>query len=86
MRTLPVLLDDDTGVDDALAILFAVKHPAIEIRAITCVAGNASRFPGAGDDTVIHWARPPLDGDRFAIGHAAAMRQMARCSAVERYP
>ena len=42
MRSLPVLLDVDTGVDDALAILFAVKHPAIEIRAITCVAGNAS--------------------------------------------
>lgn len=42
MRTLPVILDVDTGVDDALAVLFAVKHPAIDIRAITCVAGNAS--------------------------------------------
>ncbi|WP_411720610.1 nucleoside hydrolase [Mycetocola sp.] len=41
MRTLPVILDVDTGVDDALALLFAVKHPAIDIRAITCVAGNA---------------------------------------------
>lgn len=41
MRTLPVLLDVDTGVDDALAILFAVKHPGIDIRAVTCVAGNA---------------------------------------------
>ncbi|MBG6240237.1 pyrimidine-specific ribonucleoside hydrolase [Mycetocola sp. CAN_C7] len=42
MRTLPVLLDVDTGVDDALALLFAVKHPSIDVRAITCVAGNAS--------------------------------------------
>jgi pyrimidine-specific ribonucleoside hydrolase len=42
MRTLPVILDVDTGVDDALALLFAVKHPGIDIRAITCVAGNAS--------------------------------------------
>ena len=42
MRTLPVILDVDTGVDDALALLFAVKHPAIDVRAITCVAGNAS--------------------------------------------
>jgi pyrimidine-specific ribonucleoside hydrolase len=41
MRNIPVILDVDTGVDDALAVLFAVKHPAIEIRAITCVAGNA---------------------------------------------
>ena len=42
MRTLPVILDVDTGVDDALAILFAVKHPAIDVLAITCVAGNAA--------------------------------------------
>ncbi|GGE91165.1 nucleoside hydrolase [Mycetocola zhadangensis] len=42
MRTLPVILDVDTGVDDALALLFAVKHPAIDVRAVTCVAGNAS--------------------------------------------
>ncbi|MET4640287.1 nucleoside hydrolase [Mycetocola sp. 2940] len=42
MRTIPVILDVDTGVDDALALIFAVKHPAIDVRAITCVAGNAS--------------------------------------------
>ncbi|WP_382308881.1 nucleoside hydrolase [Herbiconiux sp. UC225_62] len=40
--TLPVLLDVDTGVDDALAILFAVAHPDIELLGITCVAGNTS--------------------------------------------
>ncbi|MCP2032572.1 pyrimidine-specific ribonucleoside hydrolase [Okibacterium sp. HSC-33S16] len=41
MRTLPVILDVDTGVDDALALLFAATHPAIDVRAVTCVAGNA---------------------------------------------
>jgi pyrimidine-specific ribonucleoside hydrolase len=35
-----ILLDVDTGVDDALAILFAVRHPALRLRAITCVNGN----------------------------------------------
>ncbi|MGD8168770.1 nucleoside hydrolase [Herbiconiux sp. P16] len=40
--THPVLLDVDTGVDDALAILFAVAHPEIELLGITCVAGNTS--------------------------------------------
>ncbi|WP_233198228.1 MULTISPECIES: nucleoside hydrolase [unclassified Cryobacterium] len=38
----PVILDVDTGVDDALAILFAIKHPAINVLGISCVAGNAS--------------------------------------------
>jgi pyrimidine-specific ribonucleoside hydrolase len=38
---VPVILDVDTGVDDALAILFAVTHPGIDVRGITCVAGNA---------------------------------------------
>ncbi len=35
-----VVLDVDTGVDDALAILLAVAHPALEVAAITCVGGN----------------------------------------------
>jgi pyrimidine-specific ribonucleoside hydrolase len=42
MITIPVILDVDTGVDDALAILFAVAHPGIEVLGISCVAGNAS--------------------------------------------
>jgi pyrimidine-specific ribonucleoside hydrolase len=37
-----VILDVDTGIDDALAILFALRHPDINLLAITCVAGNAS--------------------------------------------
>lgn len=38
---IPLVLDVDTGIDDALAILFALKHPEIRLLAITCVAGNA---------------------------------------------
>ena len=39
---IPVILDVDTGVDDAMAILFALAHPRINILGISCVAGNAS--------------------------------------------
>jgi len=39
-QTVPVIIDCDTGVDDALALLFAVRHPLLDVRAITCVAGN----------------------------------------------
>ena len=36
----PVLIDTDTGVDDALALIFALRSPELSIKAITTVAGN----------------------------------------------
>jgi purine nucleosidase len=36
----PLILDVDTGVDDALAILYAVASPEVELIACTCVNGN----------------------------------------------
>ncbi|TXS41566.1 nucleoside hydrolase [Streptomyces sp. uw30] len=39
-QRVPVIIDCDTGVDDALALLFAVRHPGLDLRAVTCVAGN----------------------------------------------
>ena len=39
---MPIVMDVDTGVDDALAILAAVRHPGLDVLAISCVAGNAS--------------------------------------------
>ncbi|GAA0226833.1 nucleoside hydrolase [Cryptosporangium japonicum] len=35
-----MILDVDTGVDDALALLLAVKSTALDLRGVTCVAGN----------------------------------------------
>lgn len=35
------MLDVDTGVDDACAILLAALHPALDLRAVSCVGGNA---------------------------------------------
>ena len=37
----PVVLDVDTGVDDACALLLAALHPALDLRAVSCVGGNA---------------------------------------------
>ena len=39
---VPIILDVDTGVDDACALLLAALHPEVELRAVTCVGGNAS--------------------------------------------
>ena len=38
----PIVLDVDTGVDDALALLFAAAHPQLDLLGVSCVAGNAS--------------------------------------------
>ena len=40
MTGIPVIMDVDTGVDDAMSLMFAVRHPEIDLRAVTCVVGN----------------------------------------------
>lgn len=40
LPTTPVILDVDTGMDDALALGLAVRDPEIELVAATTVAGN----------------------------------------------
>ena len=36
----PIIIDTDPGQDDALAILLALASPELEVRGVTCVAGN----------------------------------------------
>ena len=37
---IPILIDCDTGIDDALALLYAVASPDCELVAATCLSGN----------------------------------------------
>ena len=74
-----VILDVDTGVDDAFAILFAARHPEINLLGITCVDGNTNLksvvkntlktldAAGAGNIPVgVGAARPLIDEPRYA--------------------
>jgi inosine-uridine nucleoside N-ribohydrolase len=76
---MDVVLDVDTGVDDALALLLAVRSPALRLLAVSCVAGNAAvdqvvtntltvlDAAGAGDVPVARgMARPLLEPARAA--------------------
>jgi len=42
MRKRDVLIDCDTGVDDAMALLLALRSPALNVLGITTVAGNTT--------------------------------------------
>ncbi len=41
MPALPIILDVDTGVDDALALFFALRSPECHLVGVTTVHGNA---------------------------------------------
>lgn len=65
----PILMDVDTGIDDAFALLFAVRCPAIDLRAVTCVGGNT------GVDQVVANTRYVLDAagaPDIPVGRGAA--------------
>lgn len=39
---VPIILDVDTGLDDALALILAVRSPLVDLVAVTTVAGNVN--------------------------------------------
>ena len=42
MSKTSIIMDVDTGADDAFAVLFAAMHPDINLLGITCVDGNTN--------------------------------------------
>lgn len=47
MEKLHILMDADTGVDDAIALLYALKNPQIRLEGVTTVLGNTTAEQGA---------------------------------------
>ena len=42
-----VVIDCDPGIDDTLALIYAIKNPMFNVKAITIVSGNVPVFKGA---------------------------------------
>ena len=81
MTKTSMILDVDTGVDDAYAVLFAALHPEINLLGITCVDGNTNidqvvantlkvlDAAGARDIPVAQGAVKPLLGKSLYAEH-----------------
>ena len=71
---LPLILDVDTGMDDALALAYAVASPAIDLVAVTTVAGNVNvELATANTLRVLDW----LGAARVPV-HRGASRPLTR--------
>ena len=69
-----LILDVDTGTDDALALAYAVSHPDIDLVAVTTVAGNIGiELTTANTLAVLDWL-----GAHDVPVHRGASRPLAR--------
>ena len=66
----PVVIDTDPGLDDALALVLALRSPALDVRAITVVAGNVPLAVCAANALRILEAVGPADLPPVLEGHS----------------
>ncbi|MDO4599244.1 MAG: nucleoside hydrolase [[Ruminococcus] gnavus] len=56
MNATKVIIDCDPGIDDALALMLALRSPELEILGITVVSGNVPAKQGAENaKKILHW-------------------------------
>lgn len=90
---VPILIDCDTGVDDALALMLAAHSPQLKILGVTTVAGNISsaqaasntayvlRQSGRGDVPVLRGAPVSLGGrEPVAVPHIHGVDGLGGCN------
>lgn len=66
----PIIIDTDPGVDDALAILLALRSPELHLVGVTTVAGNVSVEQATANlFRVLALSKPPA---RLLVGQGAA--------------
>jgi inosine-uridine nucleoside N-ribohydrolase len=71
----PVLIDTDPGVDDALALILALKSPELSVKAITTVAGNVDVHKCTKNVLKILGLVQPFERPIVATGAAKPLRR-----------
>ena len=68
IKRIPCIIDTDPGVDDAFAILYAAKHPALNLLAISSVFGNvALKYTSRNAQLLSGYIEKPVP---VSLGHA----------------
>ncbi len=82
MKKIPVIIDVDTGIDDAVALVLALKSEELDIKGITTVAGNQTiekttrntldvvEYVGRGDVPVAKGRAGPLVREQIIAAYA----------------
>lgn len=73
---IPVLIDTDPGIDDALALLLAWNSPEIRVDAITTVAGNVSVEKATTNVYRLLDLRKPAQPPTVAVGAAGPLARV----------
>ena len=61
VRACPVVIDTDPGIDDALALMLALRSPELRVELITTVAGNVPvPMATANARRILAWLGPPV--------------------------
>jgi pyrimidine-specific ribonucleoside hydrolase len=93
LPVIPVILDVDTGVDDAMAILLATRSPELDVVGVSCVAGNVDvdqvvcntlgvlHIAGRDDVPVARGAERPLIEAHRHAGHVHGAHGLGQASA-----
>lgn len=74
MKPRPIIIDTDTGVDDALALMLAFRSPELRVLGITTVAGNVEVHRCTRNvREVVGTERPPMP-PRIIAGASRPLR------------
>jgi len=75
---VPVVIDTDPGIDDALALLLAWGSPELAVEAVTTVAGNVGLDAGTANVLRLLALRRPAPAPRVAAGAEAPLSRPLR--------